>query len=796
MPNKMLIIAANRGPVTLKAQQRPLLIHEFEDELKLCCPELAEAQRVLLCNRYVTHYARDIDALIALEAQNIVHQADYHLIEARLKDKGVFSLDDIENLSDNQRAAILNIINQKKTFGVYIPVPSSGGENGLAAELRASGAREKFQNACWVCWPGVDFVGSLDTDSAEVGLIADRVSKAMSTQEMGVAAVLFSKAEQHEYYDIIANSMLWPLMHATRSDLSYTANPIQLKALEKISNDDELTVEEAHLVDTLVENPPVDIAVSILNKCVTECVEKLNSIELKILDATLANPGLIFACERAQYIQKEANIDAGYLFEYTEEYERAWASYKKVNQYFARQIIAQVEAAESRGETAVLWLHDYPLLTTAADIKKKRPELVIKYFQHPPFPKAENFILMPYAGDLIQSLLQVDEIRFQILDYVKNFLNTVRYFIETGELGGWRVEGQKIIASDGRQVMVEHTPIGINYNDFSAHQEENETATSMIAAIEEAANISKLDEEGLRIASLVPIKPKIVFAGGRIDYIKGFVELLLAYKSLLEELSVFVNADVTKNSSKKNKTSLDRVYAIRSIQFILKVLPTYQSITAYNALWQRVNQLVSQIKILQTQLNLAPMTFYPYSLPMSGVIRLTRAADVVVVPVRSRDGFNRMVPEAFASWVGRSDKDSGQRGVMILGTGTGVYEYIDSLVLGVDSSAHEDQFVGQLKESLITAVTMPIAQQQQWVVAAQKIVRTDLPITGWIQHCLSLDGSVLANNKAWTFTGNGSTFFSNVTTSSLMGEPLAVVPEDMRVEEENSRFSMYETVGN
>ena len=795
MPNKMLIIAANRGPVTLKAQQRPLLAHEFEEELKLWCPDLVEEQRVVVCNRYSTHYAEEVDGLIALEAQKIIDQAEYNLVEARLKAKGIFSLDGIENLSDKQRLAILKIVEQKKVFRVYIPVPSSGGENGLAAELRASGVREKeFQNVCWVCWPGVDFVEGLDVDSAEVALIADMVSKAMSTKEMGVAAVLFSKAEQHEYYDIIANSMLWPLMHATRSDLLFTASTTQLKALERVSNHNELTAEEMSLIDTLIDNPPVEIATSILNKCVTESVERLNPIELKILDSTLANPALIFVCERARYIRKNTHTERGHLVEYSEEFERAWASYKKVNQYFARQIIAQVEVAESRGESAVLWLHDYPLLTTAVDIKKERPELVIKYFQHPPFPKAENFILMPYADELIQSLLQVDEIRFQILDYVKNFLNTVRYFIEMNKLVGWHIDAQKIIAPDGRQVIVEHAPIGINYNEFAAHDEGNETATSMIAAIEEAVNISKSAEvdmqESNELSLLLPTKPKMVFAGGRIDYIKGFVELLLAYKILLEELAVLqtkINDICT--SSVEDNALVNRVSAIRSIQLILKVLPTYQSITAYNVLWQRINQLVSQIKVLQIKLNLAPMTFYPYSLPMSGVIILTRAADVVVVPVRTRDGFNRMVPEAIAGWAGRNDKDHGQRGVMIVGSGAGVYEYINSFVLGVDSKANEEQFVDQLKEALITAVKMPLAEQQKWVVAAQKIVCMDLPITGWIRQCLGIHCAVLENNKDWTYTDNGSPFFSSMIASSS-SEVVLAISDDIRAKKENSDLSM------
>lgn len=731
MRRKKLIVVANRGPVTLKSQHRPLTVEEFEKELEQETQDLTKEQRVVLVECYKKQYADEIELLIALESKQIATLAEYNIALTPLKRKGGYLLDSYANLTDTQRNLVFKIVTQEKELRVYVPMHSAGGESGLAAELEASGAKEEgVHSACWICWPGIDFVGTRNPDSSEVVSIAEAVSKVMSTEEMAVSAVLLSRTEQHDHYDIISNSMLWLLMHAVRTDVSSTCDSTQRHVYDKALDSKSLTEREKDLLSILIDNPPLNIAISILNKTVVEGVRTLLPLEQKMLDSILSNPTLLFSIEKSKFVSKKFDLEAGVSVEYTPDYDLAWDRYKKVNERFAKHIVKEVVAAESKGEIAIIWIHDFPLLTTAAGIRRERPDLVVKYYHHPPFPKPENFLLMPYSEEIIEAWLQADEIRFQVIDYVNNFLDTVHYLIEKGKLAGWDVQSKKIITPNGRVIFVHNSPIGVNYDVFAVFSKEDKQVSAMVANIRESAAANLLS---------LSLTPKIIFAGGRADYIKGFIELLLAYKSLLLELENYSDElKIIKGDTRAEIELYERNNVIRSIQLILKVLPEDQSIFAYNAVWQRVNQLIDEIKILQIKLNLLPMTLYTHRFSTEGVITLNREADVVVVPIRSRDGFNRMAPEAIASWEGRSNADLRQQGVMILGSGAGVHEYLRNYVITVESDASEEEFIYQLKEALLASVTKPLSEQREWTVSAQKIIREELPITAWVQQCVGL----------------------------------------------------------
>ena len=746
MSRKMLIIAANRGPVTLKNPRRPFTPEEFKKQLEERCPDLTKEQVVSLSDHYNIQYAPEIMALIELETRRFVKEAEYHAVLQALKAKGNFVLTGIEYLNDAQRIIISKILADDKELQVYIPVPSAGGEIELAAELKASGAGEEFDSACWVCSPGVDLMKGLDVESAEFNVMVNLTSKIMSSKDMPVAAVLLPKSEQYDHYNIVSNSLLWPLMHAVRTDLVLTSNLTQRGLFEKALNESILTLQEQQFLSTLVENPPIDISIPILNKCVKEGIDTLAPIEQIILDSILSNPTLIFVIERSRFILKEADMETGESVIYTDRYEQAWSRYKQVNDRFAKTIIKQVMLAEDKGEIAVVWLHDYPLLTAATKVRQYRSNLTIKYYHHPPFPRPENFILMPHAEEIIQAWLQVDEIRFQVPNYVENFFDTVRYFIAANKLISWKLEAKKIIAPDGRNIYVESTPIGLNYEAFARSAKKDKKTTSLITSIKETATIypvsilGSCDEDTGRMGSFrlpVLLQPKIVFASGRADYIKGFIELLLAYKSLLEDLKNLLNKSKTIESTFIEEKGRQRVNAIRSILLILKTLPGDQSIFAYNAVWQRINQLVDEIRVLQADLSIVPMLYYTHKFTIEEMISFNRVADVFVVPIRSRDGFNRIAVEVITSWEGYGD-DPVDQGVLILGSGAGVHKYINNFVISINSDASEAEFIQELREALIVGVSMTVSKRQGLISAAQKIIREDLPITAWVQQCLGL----------------------------------------------------------
>ncbi len=97
-----------------------------------------------------------------------------------------------------------------------------------------------------------------------------------------------------------------------------------------------------------------------------------------------------------------------------------WERYVLVNQRFADAAIAIAD------QGAVVWVHDYQLQLVPRMLRTARPDLVIGFFNHIPFPPYGIFSQLPWRNQIIEGLLGADVIGFQRVQDAGNFSRAVR----------------------------------------------------------------------------------------------------------------------------------------------------------------------------------------------------------------------------------------------------------------------------------------------------------------------------------------------------------------------------------
>src|SRR3954447_17520517 len=84
-----------------------------------------------------------------------------------------------------------------------------------------------------------------------------------------------------------------------------------------------------------------------------------------------------------------------------------WETYQSVNRRFAQA------AAEVAEPGAAVWVQDYHLQLVPRILRELRPDLLIGFFLHVPFPPPELFNQLPRRVELLQGMLGADLVGFQ-----------------------------------------------------------------------------------------------------------------------------------------------------------------------------------------------------------------------------------------------------------------------------------------------------------------------------------------------------------------------------------------------
>ena len=274
-----------------------------------------------------------------------------------------------------------------------------------------------------------------------------------------------------------------------------------------------------------------------------------------------------------------------------------WRTYCEVNIRFADVVRSNAEPGD------FIWVHDYHLMSLAAELRRAGVKSRIGFFLHIPFPPLDLFLKLPWRMALLRALLEYDVIGFQTLRDRRNFVQCVRALVKGAEFEG---RGHVLLASvPGRMLRVGSFPISIDYNAFM-----RQAATSEVA------------ERARELHRLLPNR-KLILGVDRLDYTKGIPLRLRAFESLL-----------TRYPELRERVSLIQV-----------VVPSREEIPEYRELKTQIEQQVGKINGSFVRPGGWVPVWYVYrSLARLDLLAYYRAADVALV-TPLKDGMNLVAKE-------------------------------------------------------------------------------------------------------------------------------------------------------
>jgi trehalose 6-phosphate synthase len=277
-----------------------------------------------------------------------------------------------------------------------------------------------------------------------------------------------------------------------------------------------------------------------------------------------------------------------------------WSAYQTVNRKFARVILDHL------GGTDYVWVHDYHLMNVARELRALGVKREVGFFLHIPFPPLDIFMRLPWRFQLLESLLSYDLIGFQTLRDRRNFVQCVRTLIRRIEVQG---KGRVLIVRFGdREVRAGTFPISIDFKEFAD-----------LASTEGVADGAWYIHEQLPSV-------QIILGIDRLDYTKGIIERLEAFRNALERYPEF----------------LERVILVQV------VVPSRREISEYGDLKMEIERLVGEINGQFTQSGWVPIHYAYRSLDRSELLAYYRTAEVALV-TPFKDGMNLIAKEYCAA---------------------------------------------------------------------------------------------------------------------------------------------------
>ncbi|MDJ0322159.1 bifunctional alpha,alpha-trehalose-phosphate synthase (UDP-forming)/trehalose-phosphatase [Cryobacterium sp. PH31-AA6] len=346
-----------------------------------------------------------------------------------------------------------------------------------------------------------------------------------------------------------------------------------------------------------------------------------------------------------------------------------WEAYVRVNQRFAE------EAAAVASHGATVWVHDYQLQLVPRMLREARPDLVIGFFNHIPFPPYGIYAQLPWRKQIIDGLLGADLIGFQRTADAGNFSRAVRRLYGYPTRGvAIDVPGQNGVQ---RRVIAKPFPISI---DAKAYEE--------LARNPEVQARARQIREDLG-------NPKTIMLGvDRLDYTKGIAHRIKAFGELLEDGSVSVE-DVT---------------------LVQVASPSRERVGPYIALRDEIELAVGRLNGDYSTISHTAISYHHHGYPREEMVALYLAADVMLVTAL-RDGMNLVAKEYVAV---RFDRD----GVLVLSEFAGAADELKQAVL---INPHD---IDGVKAAILRAISMPRQERLRRMRALRRKV-FDNDVAAW-----------------------------------------------------------------
>ncbi len=337
---------------------------------------------------------------------------------------------------------------------------------------------------------------------------------------------------------------------------------------------------------------------------------------------------------------------------------RWWEAYREVNRRFA----ATVDAVAEPG--SVVWVQDYQLQLVPALLRERRPDLLIGFFDHIPFPGWEIYSRLPWRREVVEGLLGADLVGFQRGADAANFLRAAR------STSGVVTRGSVIEGKDGRQLRAASFPISVD----AATLEELARQPETLARAKELR--AELGDPGV-----------LVLGVDRLDYTKGILHRLRAFGELLDE------------------GRLEPPGAV----LVQVASPSRERVDEYQRLRDEVEATVGRINGDHSVLGRPAVHYLHRTFPKQEMAALYLAADVMLV-TPLRDGMNLVAKEYVAC---RYD----ERGALVLSEFAGAADELRQAFLV------NPWDVDGMKEAILRAVAVGPAEASRRMRAMRKRVR-------------------------------------------------------------------------
>jgi len=353
-----------------------------------------------------------------------------------------------------------------------------------------------------------------------------------------------------------------------------------------------------------------------------------------------------------------------------------WDRYVQVNRRFAEAVI-RISAPG-----ATVWVQDYQLQLVPAMLREQRPDLLIGFFNHIPFPAYGIFSQLPWRGQIIDGLLGADVVGFQRVADAGNFSRAVR------RLRGYTtktpyIEVPGVDEGPTRRVIAKAFPISIDVEGFQALAES--------PAVQERARQIREDLGN----------PQTIMLGvDRLDYTKGITHRLKAFGELLAEGRLSVE-DVT---------------------LVQVATPSRERVESYRQLRDEIELSVGRINGDYGTISHQAISYLHHGFPREEMAALYLAADVMLVTAL-RDGMNLVAKEYVAA---RSDED----GVLILSEFTGASDELRAALL---VNPHD---IDGVKDLILRAIDMPRHERRKRMRSLRRRVAEN-DVTHWSDSFLS-----------------------------------------------------------
>ncbi|HEY0965570.1 MAG TPA: bifunctional alpha,alpha-trehalose-phosphate synthase (UDP-forming)/trehalose-phosphatase [Candidatus Saccharimonadales bacterium] len=360
------------------------------------------------------------------------------------------------------------------------------------------------------------------------------------------------------------------------------------------------------------------------------------------------------------YYEGYANDTIWPLFHYFQSLarydEKYWDSYQEVNHLFAEAVV-EVSTPEAK-----IWIQDYHFMLLPQLIRERLSASSIGFFLHIPFPSFEIFRLLPQRKEILRGLLGADVIGFHIYDYGRHFISSCKRLLGASVMND-------MIQQNGRVVKVGAFPIGIDYEKFRHQLDTKETKTAK----------KQLDKSYAG--------QKLILSVDRLDYSKGIMDRLEAFRLLLKEHPEYHG----------------------KIKLLMIAVPSRTEVDAYKQLRDEIEKTVSRINGTYGTVEWAPISYRFQNRPFPEIVALYERADIALVtPIR--DGMNLVAKEYVAS-----QRKPG--GVLILSEMAGA---IDELPEALTINPNDWR---SIKDAIVMALGMSKKEQASRSEAMQRRIK-------------------------------------------------------------------------